>query len=319
MSEVTADLSSFMKRKGFVITNESDLGSEPSDRYGLARQVYKNKAILVPFLTEMALAIPESRLEYSSSDSTKANLLRNFLDGLKKMELIPGYDVEQLTFKVQLPQDELTRRYFRSEWAEHCFRHVISSVVVDYCNERDFRYALFSNVHIKKENERNEFTELDLVVQIEKRFYAFEVKSGPRVNILQWAAREKAFVDKKGDFKIIVCTIFDNIPAPIFEPQLLMTIGGIKRRFKKQLKEDFGPIPGVDLPRVPTIEEIARALKEKRCRNVCRTKNEIKSRFNKTNDSEVESIFQQVIELTGGHVDAVGHIDWGAGPLGRVE
>lgn len=310
MSEVTADLSDFMKRKGFVITNESDLGLEPSDCYGLARQVYKNKAVLVPFLTEMALAIPEPCLKYTPSDSTKANFLRNFLDGLMKKELIPGYDVEQLTFKVQLPQDELTRRYFRSEWAEHCFRHVISSVVADYCNERGFRYVLFSNVHIKKEKESNEFTELDLVVQIEKRFYAFEVKSGSRVNIIQWAAREKAFVDKSGDFKVVVCTIFDNIPAPIFDPQLLMTIGGIKRRLKKQLKEDFGPTPGVDIPRIPTIEEIAQVLQKKRCRSVRRTKNEIKSRFNKTDDSEVESIFQQVIEQTGAHVDSAGHIEW---------
>ena len=43
------------------------------------------------------------------------------------------------------------------------------------------------------------------------------------------------------DYKLapqIVCTIHDNIPANIFEPQILMTIGGIQGRLKRLLKSE---------------------------------------------------------------------------------
>ena len=41
----------------------------------------------------------------------------------------------------------------------------------------------------------------------------------------------------------IVCTVHDNIPANIFEPQILMTIGGIERRLLKLLRNDFPQPP----------------------------------------------------------------------------
>ena len=43
------------------------------------------------------------------------------------------------------------------------------------------------------------------------------------------------------DYKLarqIVCTIHDNIPANIFEPQILMTIGGIQSRLKRLLMSE---------------------------------------------------------------------------------
>ena len=98
---------------------------------------------------------------------------------------------------------------------------------------------MFQNVQLERKGEKNLFSELDLVVQIEKRFYLFEIKSGPMVNIMQWARREEAFVTEGGPARQIVCTIHDNIPANIFEPQILMTIGGIQKRLKRILSADF--------------------------------------------------------------------------------
>ena len=47
-----------------------------------------------------------------------------------------------------------------------------------------------------------------------------------------------AFVTEGGPARQIVCTIHDNIPANIFEPQILMTIGGIQSRLKRLLKSE---------------------------------------------------------------------------------
>ena len=51
--------------------------------------------------------------------------------------------------------------------------------------------------------------------------------------------RDEAFVSEGGPARQIVCTIHDNIPANIFEPQILMTIGGIQKRLKRLLSDDF--------------------------------------------------------------------------------
>ena len=59
------------------------------------------------------------------------------------------------------------------------------------------------------------------------------------VNIMQWARREETFVTEGGLARQIVCTIHDNIPANIFEPQILMTIGGIQKCLKRLLLSDF--------------------------------------------------------------------------------
>ena len=53
------------------------------------------------------------------------------------------------------------------------------------------------------------------------------------------SGREEALVTEGGLARQIVCTIHDNIPANIFEPQILMTIGGIQKRLKRILSADF--------------------------------------------------------------------------------
>ena len=157
---------------------------------------------------------------------------------LKNIGYASEWACEKSDFSVRLPEDEHLLRFFRSMWAEQCFRYAISKVVCEFCMDNRLSYKMFQNVALARKGESELFTELDLVVQIEKRFYLFEVKSGPMVNIMQWARREAAFVTEGGPARQIVCTIHDNIPANIFEPQILMTIGGIQKRLKRLLKSE---------------------------------------------------------------------------------
>ena len=311
MDNSTENLSDFMARKGFVITNGESRHDAPKPSYRFAAQIFNNKAVLVPFLTQAALSINETRLDYHVADAGRANVLRNFLDGLQRDGLVPGCGEHDGTFVVELPKDKSKRRFFRSEWAEECFRHVVGRVTSQFCNDRGLPYSISANVELSRRGESRIFTELDLVVQIRDRFYAFEVKSGPWVRIMQWAAREMAFVDKDGKFKVIVCTIFDNIPANIFEPQLLMTIGGIERRLARLYRSDFGDAPQIDGSPAATLETIAGHLVAKRCRSVTKAKNEIRSHFNKKDAAEVDSIFEKVCRLTRSQVDSTGHVVWG--------
>ena len=240
-TKLTKAFAEFVGGRGFLIANEGEISQQPCEDYKLARQIFRNKRVLLPFLAELAVEVNAKRcaFEFHVPNAEDRGHLRNFLLELEKIGYATEGTCKKSEFSVRLPSDEHLLRFFRSMWAEQCFRYAISTVVWRFCSDRLLSYKMFQNVQLERKGEKNLFSELDLVVQIEKRFYLFEIKSGPWVRILQWARREEAFVSEGGPARQIVCTIHDNIPANIFEPQILMTIGGIQKRLKRILSADF--------------------------------------------------------------------------------
>lgn len=240
-TKLTKAFAEFVGGRGFLIANEGEISQQPGEDYKLARQIFRNKRVLLPFLTELAVEVNAKcrAFEFHVPNAEDRGHLRNFLLELEKIGYATEWTCKKSEFSVRLPSDEHLLRFFRSMWAEQCFRYAISTVVWRFCSDRPLSYKMFQNVQLERKGEKNLFSELDLVVQIEKRFYLFEIKSGPMVNIMQWARREEAFVTESGPARQIVCTIHDNIPANIFEPQILMTIGGIQKRLKRLLSADF--------------------------------------------------------------------------------
>ena len=240
-TKLTKAFAEFVGGRGFLIANEGEISQQPGEDYKLARQIFRNKRVLLPFLTELAVEVNAKRraFEFHVPNAEDRGHLRNFLLELEKIGYATEWTCKKSEFSVRLTSDEHLLRFFRSMWAEQCFRYAISTVVWRFCSDRLLSYKMFQNVQLERKGEKNLFSELDLVVQIEKRFYLFEIKSGPMVNIMQWARREEAFVTEGGPARQIVCTIHDNIPANIFEPQILMTIGGIQKRLKRLLSADF--------------------------------------------------------------------------------
>ncbi len=235
----------FVGEKGFAIVNADEISQQPNEDYRVARQIFSHRRVLLPFMIAAASTLGDKKqsFEFSVPNAEDIGKLNNFLDGLKKL----GYAAEFIkkeanTFSVRLSIDNKAGvRFFRSAWAEQCFRYAINRVVVDFCETRksSLSFKVFQNVKLRRNGEDDLFTELDLVAQIGKRFYLFEIKSGPWVRILQWARREEALITENGPARQIVCTIYDNIPAKIFKPQLLMTIGGLSKSLKKLLVDDF--------------------------------------------------------------------------------
>lgn len=242
-TKLTKAFAEFVGGRGFLIANEGKISQQPGEDYKLARQIFRNKRVLLPFLTKLAVEVNAKKrsFEFHVPNAEDRGHLRNFLLELKKIGYATEWACKKSDFSVRLPSDEHLLRFFRSTWAEQCFRYAICKVVGEFCEERSphLAYRVFQNVKLTRKGESTLFTELDLVVQIEGRFYLFEIKSGPWVRILQWARREEAFVSEGGPARQIVCTIHDNIPANIFEPQILMTIGGIQKRLKRILSADF--------------------------------------------------------------------------------
>ena len=239
-TKLTKAFAEFVGERGFEIANEDEIRQQPDEDYKLARQIFRNKRVLLPFLTKLAVEVNEKNrtFEFHVPNAEDRGHMRNFLLELEKVGYVSKWGCTKSDFSLRLPEDEHLLRFFRSMWAEQCFRYAISAVVSEFCKDNSLSQKMYQNVKLARKGKPNLFTELDLVVQIEKRFYLFEVKSGPKVNIMQWARREAAFVTEGGPARQIVCTIHDNIPANIFEPQILMTIGGIQNRLKRLLKSE---------------------------------------------------------------------------------
>ena len=242
-TKLTKAFAEFVGGRGFLIANEDAISQQPGEDYKLARQIFRNRTVLVKFMADLAVAVTAGGRLHKCQVENEMDVqcLRNFLTGLEKSGYVLRWSKVGTLFSVQVPDDRKRLVFFRSGWAEQCFRSAICTTVSEFCKAHKpcLSFKMFQNVKLTRKGESTLFTELDLVVQIERRFYLFEIKSGPWVRILQWARREEAFVTEGGPARQIVCTIHDNIPANIFEPQILMTIGGIQKRLKKLLSADF--------------------------------------------------------------------------------
>ena len=246
-NNLTRDFANVLEERGLTITNNANLVQIPSEHYSLAKSIVNNKVVLVPFLIRLALNLKDynSRISYTVEDMRDKGVIQQFLDNLKNRDLISQWQIEDLDdkilFTIDVSADEQKRRFFRSEWAELCFRYLIMRVVQQFCTSRatPLSYKSFQNVELAKTGQGQLFTELDLVVQVEKRFYVFEVKSGPWIRILQWAKRENVFVYKDSPIRNIVCTVHDTIPGRIFEPQVLWSLGNIESSLREMLRSDF--------------------------------------------------------------------------------
>ena len=201
------DFITMLDERGYVIANETDITQEVSDDYFFAASIFKNREVLVPFLCKLARGIGnnESTICYKISYTGKLKIVQQFIKGivlqflenLKKQELVLDWTLkDDIRFEVVVTEDENKRRFFRSKWAELVFRYVIMKTVSTFCNTHQISYKAFNNIELKRKDETELITELDLVIQMQKRFYIFEVKSGPKINIMQWAKRENMFIDK---------------------------------------------------------------------------------------------------------------------------
>ena len=253
MNNLVKDFAKFLEGRGLVIENEAELSQIPKEDYPLAKQIFKCREVLVPLLLKLAIGIKDEKDVISYSISYKGgmyivrqflqNIVDQFLDNLMKKKLIlPWKRKDECHYEIPLPKDKTKRRFFRSAWAEQVFRYAIMKTVQEFCRPRKIMYKAFQNACLRRTDENDLLTELDLVVQIAKRFYVFEIKSGPNINIIQWAKREMNLVKDCEIVRNIVCTIHDNIPEKIFEPQLLLKLSNIELELYKILEADFPAI-----------------------------------------------------------------------------
>ena len=250
MNKLIKDFAKLLEGHGLVDENEAKISQVPNKDYPLAKQIFKSREVLVPLMSKLAVGIKDEKDTISYSISYKGgmfivrqflqNIVKQFLDNLKEKKFISTWQQkDECQYEIPLPKDKTKRRFFRSAWAEQVFRYAIMKTVQEFCGSRKISFKAFQNAELRRTDENCLFTELDLVVQIKKRFYVFEIKSGPNINIIQWAKREMVLAEGCNCVRNIVCTIYDSIPERIFEPQLLLKLNNIESELNKILEADF--------------------------------------------------------------------------------
>lgn len=246
-NRLTRDFANFLKSKDLYIANNKPISQEPNKGYKLGRQIAQNKDVLLPLMHDIARQLrtaKDDNVTIDCADNGEANIIKQFLNGLKTNGFIVDFNHDPLGFYIQISDDSEKKKFFsHSKWAEHLFRYMITNIVDRFCKERNLRHSYMSNLFINTSYGNSEnhhhWTELDLVVQIKDRFYIFEVKSGLTMHIIQWARREEVLVDKSKTVKVIVCTTHDEISPKLFLPQRLMTVKDLDQQLNKLLESDF--------------------------------------------------------------------------------
>ena len=56
-TKLTKAFAAFVGERGFEIANEDEISQRPGEDYKLARQIFRNKRVLLPFLTKLAVEV----------------------------------------------------------------------------------------------------------------------------------------------------------------------------------------------------------------------------------------------------------------------
>ena len=241
----------YLKNKGLAVVGEAQANECADVSQELLERIYRERKVLVPWLARAALFIrshaKDIKSEWLHTDvaDKEAETLARFLGKLKAEGLVSRYDSARVEdkrrFVVAFPSEKNSLQFFRSRWAEVCFRILTKDAVRSYLKQtkQELQYRLRHNVKICRLNDdaKQVLTELDLVLEIADRFYVIEVKSGPWIRILQWAKREMLFQDSKA--RVITCTTYPGISPEIFKPQILLTLDSFNLDFLRILEEDL--------------------------------------------------------------------------------
>lgn len=238
----------YLKEKGLVVVGSTQESECLGESRSLLELICSRRATFVPWLAKAAIYIrghaKDLKCFVSKVEGVTVDVLKLFLEKLKENGLVLRYELlgEDVGIRsiVAFPEDSDRLSFYRSKWAEICFRRLFRQVVENYLHQtnQNLPYRLLNNIKVAKKGETKRIlTELDLVLEMGERFYVVEVKSGPWIRILQWAQKECLFKDSQT--RVITCTTYPGIPSEIFAPQILLTFNTFESAFLRILENDF--------------------------------------------------------------------------------
>ena len=123
-------------------------------------------------------------------------------------------------------------------------RSLVVKTLQAFANSHKCRFDVFYDVRLAKCEPTGKpiDMQLDLVAQLNDRFYVFDTKTGV-LCIDKWVDRARLFsADQRSRF--ITCCADEDIPPRLFEPYILIPLGQLETRLMDVLNEDYSPEKG---------------------------------------------------------------------------
>lgn len=208
--------------------------------YTIAKQVWNRREITIPFFKFMYQS-GDNEFEYPVSDfcgTDKSDLL-NLCGTMQDAGWLIFSNVKDvLHIKTTFPNE--LKNYPNGGWTEEANRYLIQKVLSDYAGSHKIKYKVFWDVKLKlleSENDNLNDMQLDIVAQINDRFYIFETKSGALPCIKDWVRRADVF-NRQGN-RFITCCMDSKANHKYFMPYRLMALEKLEEQFTELLDRDF--------------------------------------------------------------------------------
>ena len=246
-AKLTKRLAEFFKVHGLYIVS-LQTGERSKDHYDLAKQVWRSREVLIPFIKKMsANKVMPFTYNISGISLPQMNDLRNFCLNLTSKGWLT-YTQCDSGFNIKPTLTDEQKVFVQGGWAEEVTLYGIDKTLKEFTKEHRLKYKLFWNTKLKRidpDSKMNVDMELDLVAQVADRFYIFETKSGEVTSIGKWVDRTRIFDDKKNRF--ITCTADENLKPKIFKPFKLIPLPILEVQFTQMLEKDFTENPALPI------------------------------------------------------------------------
>ncbi len=238
-AKVTKRIAEFFKAHGLYIVGLHS-GERSKDHYALAKQMWRSRAVLLPFVKKLSQNKEQSFVyETTSLSVTNKTDLKNLCDMLAKNGWISFKTVPE-GFEITPSMRGVQKQFLSGAWAEEINLYLIDKTLKTFTQSRRLGYKLFWDLKLKRidsDKVNGHDMQLDLVAEVGDRFYIFETKSGFVLSIDKWVDRTLLFDDGKNRF--ITCTADDKLNPLIFSPYRLFALPTLEEQFLKMLQEDF--------------------------------------------------------------------------------
>jgi len=238
---ITKRLAEFFKAHGLYIVGVNH-GERTENHYDLAKQIWRSRKVLIPFVKCMS----NNKTQSFSYDTSKVTLvqkndIRNFCHVLANKNWLTFTQSDKSFEIVPLFQGE-QRDFIQGIWAEEVTLYLIVKALNDFTKKRRLKHKLFWDLKLKQIDPitaKAVDMQLDLVAQVGDRFYVFETKAGEILSIHKWVDRARLFDDGKNRF--FTCTADENLNRMMFKPFRLLTLAKLEQQLTSSLQRDFPP------------------------------------------------------------------------------
>ena len=215
---------------------------EQTLEYRTAKLAWEIRTIAIPFMKGFArMPVGEERQfvfeGLSASDKTDFLNLCKAFKSFGWMEY--SHTRQQMTYARCAVKGAVP--FMTGGWAELVNRFMVLRTLAEFAREHSCSYDVFLNVRLARIEKKIDIPdmELDIVVQLNDRFYVFETKSGFLLGVDKWVDRARMFASTKRA-RFMTCCTDDAIPIEAFRPFILLPLSTLEERLAKMLAHDLG-------------------------------------------------------------------------------